>query len=263
MEQIGCTIRLPVFEGPFDLLYHLITTAEVDIWSVSIAEITDQYLYYLQSMRELNLDLASGFLVMAATLLRFKSKLLLPLPPREEQEEEDESLFDFSSPEELFARLEEYRTFKEAAGWLKEREEDQQKIFLRSTGGKKVLLTNHQQQSYLTLWEGAQALQEIMQRHREQAAAGGRHYLPTENYSLRDHIAQVLRRLRLQKGPVTFKRLVAEKGGLAYTLIALLELARRQKIVLFQDCLFGVILVATNRNRGNNSYGSVASKGSD
>lgn len=263
MEQLSCTIRLPDFEGPFDLLFHLITKAEVDIWSVSIAEITDQYLNYLQSMQELNLDLASEFLVMAATLLRLKSKLLLPLPPREDPEEEDEPLFEFNSPEELFVRLEEYRRFKEAAGWLKGKEADQQKIFLRSTGGKKVLLTNRQQQSYYTFWEGAQALQEIMQRYQEHAATRGYDYLPSESYSLRDKIALVLRRLRLQKGPVTFKTLIAEKGELIYTFIALLELARRQKVILFQDRLFGTILVATNRNGGKSSYGSGKSQSAD
>ncbi len=265
MEQYSCTIRLPDFEGPFDLLFHLITKAEVDIWSVSIAQITDQYLSYLQSMKTLNLDLASEFLVMAATLLRLKSKLLLPFSLREdmEGEEGEELLFEFSSPEELFARLEEYRRFKEVAGWLKEKEADQQKVFLRTTGGKKMLLTSRQQQSYYTFWEGAQALQEIMQRYREQAATRVQGYLPTERYSLRDKIAGVLRRLRHQSGPVTFKTLIAEKGELIYTLIALLELTRRQKVILFQDRLFGTILVYTGRNGRKDRYGSGKSQSAD
>ena len=90
MTQVEYTIKLPVFEGPFDLLFHLIKKAELDIWSISIAEITDQYLAYLQSMKELNLEIASEFLVMAATLLRLKSKLLLPRRPRGEEAEEEE-----------------------------------------------------------------------------------------------------------------------------------------------------------------------------
>ncbi|HHX87461.1 MAG TPA: segregation/condensation protein A [Firmicutes bacterium] len=249
MERLSYTIRLPEFEGPFDLLFHLITKAEVDIWSVSIAEITDQYLHYLQSMQELNLDLASEFLVMAATLLRLKSKLLLPLPPRESPEEEDGPLFEFNSPEELFLRLEEYRKFKQAAGWLKQKETSQQKIFLRSTGGKKIILSSRQQ-SYYTFWEGAQALQEIMQQHLEKAAAGDYYYKPIEDYSLRDRIKLVLRRLHGQKEPVTFKALITGKGprGLISTFIAILELARRQKISLFQDRLFGTILISSNRD---------------
>ena len=93
MQQAEYKIKLPVFEGPFDLLFHLIKKAEVDIWSISIAEITEQYLAYLQSMKELNLDIASEFLVMAATLLRLKSKLLLPRPPRDSELEEDEEIF--------------------------------------------------------------------------------------------------------------------------------------------------------------------------
>ncbi len=264
MEQPGCTIRLPDFEGPFDLLFHLLTRAEIDIRSVSIAEITDQYLDYLKSMQELNLDLASEFLVMGATLLRLKSKVLLPLSPRKgADEEEEEPLFKFDTPEELFLCLEEYRRFKEAARWLKTREAMQQKIFLRSTGGKKIMLTNRAQQSYYTLWEGAQALQEIMLRFQEQAATRVYTYLPSDKYSLREKIAFVLRRLRRQEGAVTFKTLVAEKGELIYTFMALLELARRQKVTLFQDCLFGTILIAANRKRRNSPYGSGKGQSAD
>ena len=88
-------------------------------------------------------------------------------------------------------------------------------------------------------------------------------YLPTDRYNLREKIAYVLRRLRHQKGTITFKTLVAERGELVYTFIALLELARRQKVYLFQDCLFGTILVATNRHGGNSRYGSGKSKSTD
>ena len=149
----SCTIKLPIFEGPFDLLFHLVKKAELDIWSVSIAAITEQYLDYLQSMRELNLDIASEFLVMAATLLRLKSKLLLPRPPLAAEEEEDEGLFQFNSPEELFQRLEEYRRFKEAASFFAGLAEEQQKIFLRSTGGGKIMIlpARELQQTYYCL----------------------------------------------------------------------------------------------------------------
>ncbi|MFU8795156.1 MAG: segregation and condensation protein A, partial [Dethiobacteria bacterium] len=135
MVQAEYTIKLPTFEGPFDLLFHLIKKAELDIWSISIAEITDQYLAYLQSMKELNLEIASEFLVMAATLLRLKSKLLLPRPQSSQEQEDDEELFEINTAEELFLRLEEYRLFKEMSVYLRKREEEQQKIFLRSTGG--------------------------------------------------------------------------------------------------------------------------------
>ena len=98
MNKEAYTIKLPVFEGPFDLLFHLIKKAEVDIWSVSIAEITEQYLEYIRSMQELNLEIASEFLVMAATLLRLKSKMLLPRPVREGEGEEEELFLDINSP---------------------------------------------------------------------------------------------------------------------------------------------------------------------
>jgi len=166
MLQTEYKIKLPTFEGPFDLLFHLIKKAEVDIWSISIAEITDQYLAYLQSMKELNLDIASEFLVMAATLLRLKSKLLLPRPIKSDEEQEEEDLFEIHSAEELFQRLEEYRFFKEVAQHLLQREEEQQKIFLRSTGGQKVMVFT-QQESVYTIWEGANHLSDIMNRFAE------------------------------------------------------------------------------------------------
>ena len=84
MTELAYTIKLPVFEGPFDLLLHLIRQNEIDIYDIPIAEITDQYLSYLQHMEDLDLEIASSFLVMAATLLAIKAKMLLPSLPRDE-----------------------------------------------------------------------------------------------------------------------------------------------------------------------------------
>jgi segregation and condensation protein A len=106
LEQAEYRIKLPTFEGPFDLLFHLIKKAEVDIWSISIADITDQYLAYLQSMKELNLDIASEFLVMAATLLRLKSKLLLPKQAaRGESRKKRKICLRFTAPKSSFKGL--------------------------------------------------------------------------------------------------------------------------------------------------------------
>ncbi|HPU00308.1 MAG: segregation/condensation protein A [Firmicutes bacterium] len=249
-QQAACTIKLPVFEGPFDLLYHLVKKAEIDIWSVSIAAITEQYLAYLKSMQELNLDIASEFLVMAATLLRLKSKMLLPRPPRhgEEEEEDDEALFQINSPEELFERLEEYRRFKEAAGYLGRLAEEQQKIYLRSTGKKLVVIPKKEvQQSYYTYWEGAQLLGEIM--NRIEAAAAARSLPPViellEDLPVNERSAYICRLLE-QRGPVLpFNAFLKRKGiwELLVTLVSLLELARLRKVILLQERHFGPILV--------------------
>lgn len=248
-QQTACTIKLPVFEGPFDLLFHLVKKAELDIWSVSIASITEQYLAYLQSMRELNLDIASEFLVMAATLLRLKSKMLLPRQPLAGEDEEDEELFRINSPEELFERLEEYRRFKEAAGLLGKLAEEQQKIFLRSTAGEKIVIIpdKQMQQSYYTYWEGAHLLGELMRRF--EAAAAARSIPPVidllDDLPVNDQSAYICSLLEHSGRTLPFSAFLRHKGlwELLVTFISLLELARLRKVILLQERHFGPILV--------------------
>lgn len=251
----SCTIKLPIFEGPFDLLFHLVKKAELDIWSVSIAAITEQYLDYLQSMRELNLDIASEFLVMAATLLRLKSKLLLPRPPLAAEEEEDEGLFQFNSPEELFQRLEEYRRFKEAASFFAGLAEEQQKIFLRSTGGEKIMIlpARELQQTYYTYWEGAHLLGEIMARF--EAAAAARSITPVidllDDLPVSDQSDYICSLLEHSGRTLPLRSFLRGKGlwELLVTFISLLELARLRKVVLLQEKPFGPILVGPAKEK--------------
>jgi segregation and condensation protein A len=124
-ETPAYQVRLPKFEGPLDLLLHLIKRDEVDIYDIPIARITEQYLAFLNLMRELNLDVASEFLVMAATLMRIKVKMLLPATPMEEEEEQGDPR------EALVQQLLEYRKFKEVALRLREREESRRQLYER------------------------------------------------------------------------------------------------------------------------------------
>jgi len=119
-------VKLVRFEGPLDLLLHLIKRDEIDIYDIPIAHITQQYLSYIELMRQLDLEVAGEFLVMAATLMRIKAKMLLPLPAVGEEEEEGDPR------EELVQRLVEYRQFKEAAGTLKSREEERRLLYERA-----------------------------------------------------------------------------------------------------------------------------------
>ncbi|MDY6826667.1 MAG: segregation/condensation protein A [Bacillota bacterium] len=246
-EQAEYKIKLPVFEGPFDLLFHLIKKAEVDIWSISIAEITDQYLAYLQSMKELNLDIASEFLVMAATLLRLKSKLLLPRPVTLESEEEDEEFFHINTAEELFLRLEEYRFFKEVSSLLQLKEEEQQKIYLRSTGGRKMMVISSQESVY-TIWEGANHLSEIM--HRFAAVTMHDSYRTAfnalEDFVVTEKSAYIESILWKAKRALPMKKFIGGEKlwDLIVTFVALLEMARRHRVILLQERPFGEILVA-------------------
>jgi segregation and condensation protein A len=250
LTQAEYKIKLPVFEGPFDLLFHLIKKAEVDIWSISIAEITDQYLAYLHSMKELNLDIASEFLVMAATLLRLKSKLLLPRPAKTEEIEDEDELFEIHSAEELFLRLEEYRFYKEVAHYLQRCEEEQQKIYLRSTGGQKVMVFT-QQDSVYTIWEGANHLSDIMNRFAE--ATKTEQFIPlfnaVEDFIIADKMNHIKNILAKSNNPLPMDKFVSGSGlwELIITFITLLEMARQKKIILLQERLFGPIFATLKK----------------
>ena len=110
----ACTIKIQNFEGPFDLLFHLIEKNKINIYDIPINEITDQYMDYLFKMQELDMEVASEFLVMAATLLHIKSRLLLPNPRQDEKEEIDPR-------EELVLKLVEYKRYKRFTEILKQR----------------------------------------------------------------------------------------------------------------------------------------------
>jgi len=125
MEELY-KIKLPAFEGPLDLLLHLIRENKIDIYDIPISFITGQYLEYIEMMKELNLEIAGEFLVMAATLIHIKSKMLLP--PEEEPEAGEQT----GDPRlELVQRLLEYQTYKDAASILKEKEDESLRVFSR------------------------------------------------------------------------------------------------------------------------------------
>lgn len=124
------TIKLPAFEGPFDLLLHLIRVNEMDIYDIPVAEITSQYLAYIEMMRELDLEVAGEFLVMAATLLHLKARMLLPVPP--EPEDQEEEIDEILSARELVRQLVEYRKFKEAAAVMRVYEDQAAKTLYRT-----------------------------------------------------------------------------------------------------------------------------------
>ena len=123
-------LKLDVFEGPFDLLLYLIKKDEVDIYDIPIAKIAEQYLSFLEKMRGQGIDIASEWLVMAATLVQIKSRMLLPL-----EEEQGDELFEEADPRmELVEKLLEYRRYKEIARALEERELNEMEVFNRNVG---------------------------------------------------------------------------------------------------------------------------------
>ena len=146
-----CYIKLPVFEGPFDLLFYLVNKEELDIHEIPLAKITRQYLQYLQSMQELHIEVAGEFLVMASSLLHLKSRLLLPQPPFSVAEEEETLLF--GSKEALVRSLLEYKRFKMAAAILQERTNRQERIYLRAAAPRRYFPLTDRAKLTLPAWK--------------------------------------------------------------------------------------------------------------
>ena len=227
-------VKLSAFEGPFDLLFHLINKEEVDIRNIPLGKITDQYLEYLHSLPQLNTDRAGDFLVMAASLLYLKSRILLPQTSPFLQGKEEEALF-FGSKEELVQRLLEYNFYKSVAVKLKNREEQRNKIFLRSPGQPKILMVNTQLNFHgYELGVLQQALLNIKKRKNEKKAEQERIRLP-DGISFSKKVRQIVSRLK--KCTACFLEdflLKFEKRELILTFAALLELAKQGRLSLHQ-----------------------------
>src|SRR5712692_3289017 len=153
-------VKLEVFEGPLDLLLYLIKRDEIDIYDISIERITRQYLEYLQAFKELKIDIAGEFVVMAANLIYMKSRSLLPVDqqPPDEEAEEDDPRWD------LIRQLIEYKKFKEAAAQLHVRELEQERIFTRDGGSSAVIADAPLRLREVGIFELIHAFQNVIKR---------------------------------------------------------------------------------------------------
>ena len=191
-------VKLERFEGPLDLLLHLIKRDEIDIYDIPISHITQQYLAYLDLMRSLDLEVAGEFLVMAATLMRIKAKMLLPALPAGDEEEEGDPR------EELVQRLIEYRQFKEAAGTLRLREDERRLLFERG------MLPGADEAGPLplapaTLFDLLDALNRVMLRIPEQSA----YEVRGELYDVEEKMSLIARTVA-ERGEVSFSTLMQD-----------------------------------------------------
>lgn len=238
MEQVELPyqVRLEKFEGPLDLLLHLIRKNEVNIYDIPIALITQQYLDYLGMMKSLNLAVAGEFLVMAATLVQIKSKMLLPLDEREEDEE------DGPDPrEELVRRLLEYRTYKDAAGQFANRERLWREIYHRDLGEPSPVKSDETLLDEVTLFDLVDALQGVLARTPD------RHLLEItpDHLTVKDRMNAILEALE-GKEAIPFLDLfesASQRLVVIVTFLALLELIRISLVRVFQAETFGPILL--------------------
>ena len=225
-------VKLKVFEGPLDLLLHLIEKNKVDIYDIPIAQITDQYMAYIARLDMEDLDLASEFLVMAATLLDMKSRMLLPSEESEEEEADDPR-------EELTRRLLEYKMFKEIAATLQERQQDASHVFYREEDVPEEVAGYRQPVDLDRLLDGISLirLNEIFR------SKFGR--IQKEPVKIEDKILDVLSMCR-DRQEFSFDALFtgrADRYEIVVAFLAVLELMKVGAVRLTQETLFGDIRI--------------------
>ena len=236
--ELPYQVRIENFEGPLDLLLHLIKKNEINIYDIPVAMIAQQYLAYLEAMEELNLNVAGDFLVMAATLLQIKSKMLLPV---DETVDDDE---DGPDPrEELVRRLLEYKAYKEAARQLDDQEKMWREIFWR----EQALSVEEKVEEDLpldnvSLFDLVDALKDVLERN----PASRLLEIVPDNLTVRERMNLILETLE-GKDSVSFAALFegsSHRMVVVVTFLALLELMRLRVARVFQAETFGPILVS-------------------
>ncbi|MDD5658248.1 MAG: segregation/condensation protein A [Elusimicrobia bacterium] len=223
-------VHLEMFEGPLDLLLFLVKRDDLDIQNIPIAHITSEYLAYLDLMKELNLDVAGEFLVMAASLMGIKARALLPAQPGEEEE---------SGPDptaELKAKLLEYQKFKEAAKFLEKRADEFKDVFFRGT----PVFDASQKDLDLDLFDLLGSLREILGRAKPQTRE-----VEAEEFPIEEKMAKI--RFLLESRPsVGWEEIFSDerkRRGILACFLAMLELVKTQKIFLRQEGNLGPITV--------------------
>jgi segregation and condensation protein A len=230
------TFRLEGFEGPLDLLFHLIQKNELDIFNIPIALITEQYLEYLQLMKVLNLDIAGEYLLMASTLLHIKSKMLLPKSSVGEEEEEEDPRA------ELVRRLLEYQRYKQAAGELEKRPMLDRDVFIR-LDPEKSGDDLEEERIEINLFDLLEAFRQVLERVKRETV----HEVILEHLSVEDKIQEILTLLQRENRSLAFHRLFPEQVSrrvVVITLLAILELVKMKRIRIFQLAPFETIRIS-------------------
>ena len=231
-------VKLDIFEGPLDLLLYLIKQDEIDIYDISLERITSQYLEYLQAFKELNIELAGEFVVMAANLIYLKSRSLLPV----DQQSPEEDAGEDDPRWELIRQLIEYKKFKEAAAELHLRELEQERIFARE-GAPSLALQEPLRLGEIGIFQLINAFQTVIKRIEARQDV---QEIPGERFSVSEKIDAILQRVATGT-PVRFSDLfgsVASRLEVVVTFLALLELIRLKQVRAVQKNIFEDIEIA-------------------
>lgn len=235
-------IKLGEFAGPLDLLLFLIRQEQANIFDIPIAKITDEYLTYIRLMKSLDISVAADFLVMAATLIEIKSKMLLPRDPTAPEEEEIDD-----PRKELVDRLLEYEKFKAAAGMLHEKSTIEHAVFQRG----KIESDDSNAEINATVFDIITVFQKILVRHRDEIKME----IAREEISLSDMIKTLKRRIfeEMELNVGKFFEEMQSKRELVTAFIAVLEIVRTESVKLTQKNTFGEIILKAVTN-GNSSH---------
>lgn len=227
-------IRLEVFEGPLALLLHLIEKNQLDIYDIPITLVTEQYLNYIRTMREFNIDIASEFLLMAATLLQIKSRLLLPRPPKLDDSEDEE----IDPRQELVERLLEYRKYKEVARFLEEVRSARERYYAREPLPLPVQIPPP---TGLSLDDLIIAFSNVWETAAEEFAL-----VAHDEISIQDKMSDILNLLKRCDDKIEFFDTIIRtrsRGEVVAAFIALLELIRLKQVIVCQEGNFGPIFL--------------------
>lgn len=236
MTTAAYTVKLDAFEGPLDLLLHLVRSNEVDIYNLPVAAITDQYLEYLDMFEELNLNVAGEYLVMAASLMYMKSRLLLPVDEDAEEDEED-------PVGDLVRQLADYQRYREASEALRDRVLLDRDVFRRepTKPDPREVETEPTVFKRVELGDLFEALRRVLAR----AAARRPHVVETEEFTVAEAVRSMVDRLR-SRGRVRFEEIFeadAPRGFVIATFVGMLELIKIGALSAEQDRAYGPILL--------------------
>ncbi len=250
-------VKIDAFEGPLDLLLHLINHLEIDIYDIPVATVTEQYLIYIHTMKRLELDVASEFLVMAATLLAIKSKMLLPNHREVDFEEEVTMEMDEDPREELVERLIEYRKYKEVASDLKSLEEERSLLYTKPPSDLsqyvKDIEVERKPAEDVSLYDMLSALQKLLRRKKLQKPLLTK--ITRQEIPIEQRMKEIIFDLKKTKSRTNFFDLfpVPVKEHIVVTFLAVLELMKQNEILVEQDTNFAEIFVSAvgGTNSGN------------
>lgn len=229
-------VKINEFEGPLDLLLHLIKKSNIDIYDISLEEITNQYLDYINSMKELNLDIASEYLVMASELLEYKSKSLLPKKENIEDEYEEDP------KQELIKRLVDYKKYKEITSAFKELENIRSNIYTKSPSNISDYSDNKLNNENVSVDDLINAFKKFIDRKNMEKPINTK--ITTKELSVSDRIIGIRNILKTKKS-INFIDLFDKynKSYVVVTFLSILEMSKNKEIEIVQDDNFSSILI--------------------